>query len=306
LLVSDESTALVDAEGRREITRLLARLVPQGVTVVHVTHHAEETAPADQVLTLHEGQIVATTAGPLPPEVIDQALRQPAPSRPTPGRAQALELSGVGHVWSARTPWAQRALSGVQLRIEPGEGVVVVGGNGSGKSTLAWILAGLVVPSEGSCTLGGAPTASQVGAVGLAFQHARLQLQRPTVLADVRAAGGLDGEQAAQALRLVGLDPQELGDRSIETLSGGQLRRVALAGILGRNPPVLVLDEPLAGLDTQSRVDVLGVLRRLRSERGTTLVMVSHDLEGVASVCDRTVRLVAGRVGADVPLQVHA
>jgi energy-coupling factor transport system ATP-binding protein len=140
----------------------------------------------------------------------------------------------------------------------------------------------------------------------LAFQHARLQLQRPTVLADVRAAGGVDGDEAEKALRIVGLDPAELAERSIEQLSGGQLRRVALAGILARDPQVLVLDEPLAGLDTQSRLDVLGVLRRLRVERGTTLIMVSHDMEGVGSVCDRAVRLDGGRIFSDGPLQVNA
>jgi energy-coupling factor transport system ATP-binding protein len=273
--------------------------------VVHATHHLDETTEADQVLSMQEGSIVATT-GPLPPSEVDPALRRPAPLRPTPGRSPALDLIGVGHVWSAGTPWAQRALCDIDLRVDPGEGIVVVGGNGSGKSTLAWILAGLVIPSEGTCTLGGVATSAQVGSVGLAFQHARLQLQRPTVLADVRAAGGVASEVAEAALRSMGLDPDELGGRSIETLSGGQLRRVALAGILARDPQVLILDEPLAGLDTQSRVDVLSVLRRLRVERGTTLIMISHDLEGVESVCERTVRLDGGRVSADSPLEVLA
>jgi energy-coupling factor transporter ATP-binding protein EcfA2 len=304
LLVSDESTAMVDANGRQVVCDLLAGLPKRGVTVLHVTHHPAETLAADQVLTLSDGRVSATS-GPLrdAPSELGSVLGALAPSNVRSSGRSTLVLDDVGHIWADRTPWAQRALLGVDLRIAAGEGVVIVGGNGSGKSTLAWILAGLVSPSEGTCSLDGVAMSEQVGAVGLAFQHARLQLQRATVLADVRAAGGVRDDEAAEALRLVGLDAERLGDRSIEQLSGGQLRRVALAGLLARDPQVLVLDEPLAGLDLQSQIDLLAVLRRLRIERGTTLILVSHDLEGVNSVCDRTVTLERGRVVRDAPLQ---
>jgi energy-coupling factor transport system ATP-binding protein len=206
----------------------------------------------------------------------------------------SLEVVGVTHVYAARTPWAQSALADLDFRMAPGEGWLIVGGNGSGKSTLAWILAGLIRPTAGQCLVDGRPAADQVGRVGLAFQHPRLQVLRQTVLADVRAAGGVDAVEAEAALRSVGLDPAEVGDRAVERLSGGQLRRVALAGLLARRPGALVLDEPLAGLDDDGRAATVGVLDGLR-RAGMTLVVISHDLAGLEAVCDRTLRLVAGR-----------
>ena len=101
-----------------------------------------------------------------------------------------LILRDVGHVYSRRTPWEHRALADVNLRIDRGEALLVVGHNGSGKSTLAWILAGLLEPSEGDARIEGRPLSSVVGQVGVAFQHARLQLLRPTVSAEVSAASG--------------------------------------------------------------------------------------------------------------------
>jgi energy-coupling factor transport system ATP-binding protein len=133
----------------------------------------------------------------------------------------------------------------------------------------------------------------------LAFQHARLQLQRATVTRDVRAAGAPDDEAVAAALAAVGLDVAEVGERRIDELSGGQQRRVALAGILARRPAVLVLDEPLAGLDDPSQEALLEVLSDLRRRQGLTVVVISHDLQGMDLVCDRLVRLDRGRIVAD-------
>src|SRR5262249_40578791 len=120
-------------------------------------------------------------------------------------RPARLELRGVSHTYGLGSPWAQPALSWVNLTIEPQEGLLIVGGQGSGKSTLAWIMAGVLRPSRGVCLLGDQPVRAQIGSVGLAFQHARLQLQRPTASADVRAAGAPDDEAAAAALASVGL-----------------------------------------------------------------------------------------------------
>ncbi len=177
--------------------------------------------------------------------------------------------------------------------------MLIVGGNGSGKSTLAWIMAGVLRPSWGQVLLGGRPVTTQVGSVGLAFQHARLQLQRATVNRDLKAAGAADDQAAAAALRWVGLDPDELGQRRIDELSGGQQRRVALAGILARRPKVLVLDEPLAGLDGPSQAGLVRLLADLRRRQGLTIIVISHDLEGMDQVCDRVVRLARGRIVAD-------
>jgi energy-coupling factor transporter ATP-binding protein EcfA2 len=131
-------------------------------------------------------------------------------------------------------------------------------------------------------------------------------VQRSTVGRDVRAAGDVGRNEAEAALRLVGLDPDELLDRAVDELSGGQLRRVALAGLLTRVPRVLVLDEPLAGLDEASRAGLLDVLSDLRAAHGLTLIVISHDLEGAGTICDRVVRLDAGRVSADAALAAVA
>ena len=302
LLISDESTAMVDHAGREVLTALLARL-PQseGLAVVHISHRPEEALAADQIIALADGRRVECPI--------------PAPAGPSGhssfahwcgGTGADMELVGIGHVWADGTPWRQRALADIDLHVGAGDGVVVLGGNGSGKSTLAWILAGLIVPSEGSCLLGGRPMDTQVGAVGLAFQHARLQLLRPTVAADVRSAGGVGPAEAERALELMDLDPATVSDRSVDELSGGEMRRVAIAGLLARveakGSRVLVLDEPLAGLDQDSRASLLDVLGHLRAEIGLTLVVVSHDVEGIGECCDRVVRLHQGRVVADEPL----
>jgi energy-coupling factor transport system ATP-binding protein len=160
-------------------------------------------------------------------------------------------------------------------------------------------MAGVLRPSRGVALLGGEPVWTRVGSVGLAFQHARLQLQRATVTRDLRAAGAQDDQAVAAALAAVGLDVAEVGERRIDELSGGQQRRVALAGILARRPSVLVLDEPLAGLDDPSQEALLGVLSDLRRKQGLTVVVISHDLEGMDRLCDRLVRLDRGRIVAD-------
>jgi energy-coupling factor transport system ATP-binding protein len=160
-------------------------------------------------------------------------------------------------------------------------------------------MAGVLRPSRGECLLGGRPVTSQVGSVGLAFQHARLQLQRTTVGSDIRAAGAPDDEAVAAALSAVGLAAEEFAPRRIEELSGGQQRRVALAGILARRPSLVVLDEPLAGLDEPSQDALLEVLASLRHRQGLSIVVISHDLGGVDRVCDRVVELKGGRIVSD-------
>jgi energy-coupling factor transport system ATP-binding protein len=317
LLISDESTAMVDREGRETLTRLLADLPKRrGMAVVHVTHRLEEVAAADRSFRLAEGRIAgASGLGATPPSEADRQVAAkstqvgsltvtgPAGNGQSAGLVDfdpaPLELVRVSHVYGVGTPWAQTALSDVDLTITPGEGVLIVGGNGSGKSTLAWILAGVLRPWRGECLIGGVPTRKRIGTVGLAFQHARLQLQRATVIADVQAAGAPDERAAEAALAAVGLNAADIGEVRVDTLSGGQQRRVALAGILARRPSVLVLDEPLAGLDFRSRDSLIDVLAALRHDQGLTVVVISHDLEGVERVCDRVVRLEGGRVVPD-------
>ena len=298
LLVSDESTAMVDAEGRARLMSVLRDLVEtDGLSVVHVTHHPAEAASADRVVTLAHGTIADA---PRPSRVT--GLHVPRPRRPhRPGRAE-IELRGVGHVYSRGTPWANRALTDVNLTLRRGESLLVVGHNGSGKSTLAWILAGLIAPSEGTAELGGAPITNQIGRVGLSFQHARLQLLRPTVLDDIKTAAGVDDRTAFDALAAVGLAQVGMAGRRVDELSGGQLRRVVLAGVLASQPVAVVLDEPFAGLDAEGRDELDRLLSRLRNEHDIALVIVSHDHDLPEGVVDRVVELDAGRIVRDEPL----
>src|SRR5947209_6198988 len=208
-----------------------------------------------------------------------------------------LVLDGVGHVYSAGTPWAHSALRDVNLRFADGTRVIVVGPNGSGKSTLAWILAGLLVPSEGRITLDDGPLSIAESHTAMAFQHARLQLLRPTVAEDVHFGLDIDDDAVYGALSDVGLDPARFRERRIDELSGGEQRRVALAGVLVRKPRVLVLDEPLAGLDAPSREALVQVLGRL--PRDLTTVVVTHDTEDAERIADRALVLADGAVTAD-------
>ena len=213
-----------------------------------------------------------------------------------------IELCGVGHVYSRRSPWARRALAGVDLDIAIGEGLLVVGPNASGKSTLAWILAGLTVPSEGTALMDGAPLDTVGPRAAISFQHSRLQLFRSTVASDIAWGQGVGDDDVDPALRLVGLDPAEIRDRRIDELSGGQQRRVALAGIMARRPELLVLDEPFSGLDAPGRATLIEVVARLRAN-GTSIVVVSHDYEDAASYAARVVALEEGRVVQDGPVR---
>ncbi|GAC1589056.1 MAG: hypothetical protein NVS3B21_05390 [Acidimicrobiales bacterium] len=291
LLIADEATAMVDPAGREEIVDVLRSAADDGITVVHVTHRLAEADVADEVVHIRDGRRAAPGA-PL-------ARFRSTGSGPMPPGPLLLRLTGVGHTYGAGTPWAHCALTDVDLDIREGEGVLILGKNGSGKSTLAWALAGLLTPSEGSTELAGRPLASQVGAVALSFQHARLQLLRSTVGEDVRAASGTDSSGAEAALRLVGLDPAVFMERPVDQLSGGEQRRAALAGLLAGRPQVIVLDEPFAGLDAESRRDLADTLGELRARTHVTLVVVSHDTEGLDGVTERVVYLDAGRIVAD-------
>jgi energy-coupling factor transport system ATP-binding protein len=308
LFISDEATAMIDAPGRAEVVALLESLAAGGMTVVHVTHREAEAAKADKTILMLGGRLVPTSSiGPTPSTSPHPAVarRSPGgekvcPSVPEwarPPRRSLLRVRELGYVYANETPWARRALAGVDLDLARGEGVVVTGDNGSGKSTLAWVLAGLLEPTEGEALLEGESIVAGTGSVGISFQHARLQLLRPNVLADV--AYGADQDRASAALRSVGLDPAYMGSRRVDELSGGEQRRVALAGLLVRDPVLLVLDEPYAGLDDEARAGLAEILARLRDERDMATVVVSHDLDNAELLGDRLVTLEAGRIVAE-------
>ena len=335
LLISDESTAMIDRDGRADMLDLLASLPDAGIAVVHITHDPAEAARADRVITINGGRVlsdvpgsssideaVAGNARPVTPEEESRgATRDASKTREATTASSAKErgerawgtptLTNTEHLWADRvahtydlgTPWEKPVLRDVSLILEPGQAMLITGDNGSGKTTLSRILTGLLVPTWGNVTLGGTPMERRVGDVALSMQFARLQLQRPSVRSDILAAAGHgprigsgagrrkkglsreDGDRiVAQAMNLVGLDPA-LASRGIDDLSGGQMRRVALAGLLASNPSVLILDEPMAGLDMASRELLISVLDE-RRRAGLSILVISHDLEGMDALCD--------------------
>lgn len=287
LLIADEVTSMVDQEGRDALLGVLSGLKRQHRTsVVHITHYNNEAESADSTINLSESgdntNMVETIAAPV---VVSAAAQASGPA--------ILEVSGVSHEYNSGTPWAKAALRDVTFAVHQGDGLLIHGGNGSGKSTLAWILAGLTVPTAGTCLVGGRPAHEQVGAVALSFQAARLQLMRSRVDLEVASAAGFspkDHDRVAQALAVVGLD-SGLGKRRIDQLSGGQMRRVVLAGLLARSPRALILDEPLAGLDAETQRGLVRLLEELRREQGLTVVVISHDFAGLEELCPHTLDL---------------
>ncbi len=310
LLISDESTAMVDAGGRAQLVALFRDLAhADGLGVVHITHRAAEAAAADRTITLAGGRIVDAPARLRADDTIKTATGNTATGNTASGRPHGrlgrpiISIERVGHVYSRGTPWANRALTEVDLTVHPGEAIVVVGHNGSGKSTLAWVLAGLIEPTEGAALLDGRPIADQVGRVGLSFQHARLQVLRPMVVDEVRTAGGVDDDAARAALTAVGLDPIRFAGRRVDELSGGQMRRVVLAGVIAAQPRAIVLDEPFAGLDADGRSELDALLTRLRIQQNVALVIVSHDYDLPPGLADRIIELEGGRITRDEPLE---
>ncbi|QGP91808.1 Energy-coupling factor transporter ATP-binding protein EcfA2 [Neomoorella glycerini] len=202
-------------------------------------------------------------------------------------------------------------LENITLRVSPGDFLAVTGAGGSGKSTLAMLMAGLLEPTAGRVTLHGQPARgrgkgkglSPWQRVGMVFQQPEQQLFAETVAEDVAFGPrnlGLGGARlearVKAALRAVGLDPQAVGGRSPFTLSGGQQRRVAIAGILAMEPEVLILDEPTAGLDPAGREQVLNVVRAFYRRPGKAVVLISHNMVEVAELAREVIVLHQGRV----------
>ena len=218
-----------------------------------------------------------------------------------------VELQDVRHVYAPGTPFEVEALRGVSLAVEPDEVLGIVGGTGSGKSTLVQHLNLLLEPTGGRVLVDGVDARTLRRSelrrrVGLVFQFPEAALFAPTVGEDVAFAPrrlGMDEDEVRQRVRqtLELLGAGHLEQRSPFALSGGEKRRVAIAGVLAMAPEVLVLDEPAAGLDPATREDLLGVVRAL-GEGGTSVVLVSHDLDEVAEVADRVCVLEEGRVRA--------
>ena len=219
-------------------------------------------------------------------------------------------LDNVSYTYQEGTPFASAALSDVSLSIEDGSYTAIIGHTGSGKSTILQLLNGLLVPTEGSVRVFDTLiTSTSVNKqirqirkqVGLVFQFAENQIFEETVLKDVAFGPqnfGVSVEEAEanarEKLALVGID-ESLFERSPFELSGGQMRRVAIAGILAMDPSILVLDEPTAGLDPIGRKELMALFKKLHQD-GITIVLVTHLMDDVAEFADQVYVMEKGKL----------
>ena len=217
-----------------------------------------------------------------------------------------IKVENLTKIFNPGLPYETKAIDNVSFTVESGEFLAVIGHTGSGKTTLVQHIAGLLEPSEGrivSIADDGTETViSQKGKesmlvrrkVGIVFQYPEYQLFEETVIKDVCFGPKNQGlseeeqlERAKEALRLVSIDPDTKGEVSPFELSGGQKRRVAIAGVLAMRPEILILDEPTAGLDPKGHDDILEMIRRIRRELNMTIILVSHNMDDVAEYADR-------------------
>ena len=222
---------------------------------------------------------------------------------------EIIRIENLTHTYGEGTPFRRSAVEGLSLGIRRGELLGLIGHTGSGKSTLIQHLNGLLKPTEGRVLLDGTDIwadpkkiRSVRFRVGLVFQYPEYQLFEETVYRDIAFGPtnmGLSGEtldrRVRDAARFAGLD-ESLLQKSPFALSGGQKRRVAIAGVIAMEPEVLVLDEPTAGLDPRGREELLAHIRAYHKERGNTVVLVSHSMDEIAQNADRIAVLADGRV----------
>ncbi len=232
-----------------------------------------------------------------------------------------LEIRGLTYVYGAGTPFERKALDHVDLSIQKGEILGVIGHTGSGKSTLIQHLNGLLKPAEGEILLDGKSIWNEKGKcapetrfrVGLVFQYPEYQLFEETIAKDIaygptnmKLSQNEIDERVRESMAAVGLDPS-LADQSPFALSGGQKRRVAIAGVIAMRPDVLVLDEPTAGLDPAGRDEILGLVKDYHAQSGATVLIVSHSMEDIANIADRLLVMNHAKVlFCDTPREVFS
>ena len=226
--------------------------------------------------------------------------------------APILQVKNLNHIYSIGTPFEHQALKDVSFQVERGEFIGIIGHTGSGKSTLMQQLNGLLKPTSGQVLLDGKDiwsdkklTRQARFRVGLVFQYPEYQLFEETVYKDIAFGPrnmGLSKEEIDRRVReaadFVGITEEQLNVSPFD-LSGGQKRRVAIAGVIAMEPEVLILDEPTAGLDPEGRAEILGNIDRYRKEMNATIMMVSHSMEDVARMTDRLLVLCGSRIAMD-------
>ncbi len=215
----------------------------------------------------------------------------------------SIDVSNVSYTYSAGSPYEKMALDRVSIEIKENDFLGIIGHTGSGKSTFIQHLNGLLKLQSGGIVAFGIDLSQKKadlrklrGIVGMVFQYPEYQLFDETVYADVsfgpKNIGMLEEEidiAVRNAIELVGLDFDNIKNRSPFDLSGGQKRRVAIAGVIAMQPKVLVLDEPTAGLDPLGKQEILDMVKKLRETSETTIIMISHDIDEIAEFCTRVI-----------------
>lgn len=222
----------------------------------------------------------------------------------------SIQVKDLKHIYEKGMPGESVALEDITFSVEDGEFLGIIGHTGSGKSTLLQHLNGLLKPDEGTIEIGDTDiTASGISMVeirkriGLVFQYPEYQLFEETVAKDVAFGPrnlGLGEEEieerVREAIELVGLDYEKFKDRSPFELSGGQKRRVAIAGVIAMRPEVLILDEPTAGLDPKAHKDVLTMIEEVHRRTGNITILVSHNMADIAGLSDKVLVIDSGRM----------
>ena len=225
----------------------------------------------------------------------------------------SIKITNLTHVYMPGSPFEKKALDNVSLEIKDGQFVALIGHTGSGKSTLIQHMNGLLKPSSGEIIVDDKNITNKEvklsdirKKVGIVFQYPEYQLFEETIEKDIefgpRNLGLSDDEIALRvkrAMKMVGLDFETYKDKSPFELSGGQKRRVAIAGVVAMEPKVLILDEPTAGLDPKGRDEILGQIKKLHDEYKMTIILVSHSMEDVARVADRILVMNQGKCVLD-------
>ncbi|WP_312093187.1 energy-coupling factor transporter ATPase [Aminipila sp.] len=233
----------------------------------------------------------------------------------------SIQIKNLKHVYSEGMPFESIALDDISFEINDGEFVGIIGHTGSGKSTLVQHFNGLLKPKSGEIVVHGVNIAGQGVSmreirkkIGLVFQYPEYQLFEETVKQDVVFGPlnlGLNQEEAErsakEAIQLMGLDYEEIAERSPFDLSGGQKRRVAIAGVIAMKPEVLILDEPTAGLDPKAHRELLDVIRNIHKEQDNILILVSHNMQDIADLADKVLVMDKGRLAmAGTPREVFS
>jgi len=220
----------------------------------------------------------------------------------------SIKIENLTHIYMPKTPFEKKAIDNISIEIKQGEFVALIGHTGSGKSTLIQHINGLLKPTAGSIYIDDIDiTVKKVKLtnirkkVGLVFQYPEYQLFEETIEKDIAFGPhnlGLDNDEinkrVQRAMKIVGLDYEQYKDKSPFEISGGQKRRVAIAGVVAMEPKVLILDEPTAGLDPKGRDDILNKIVELYKQNDMTIILVSHSMEDVAKVANRIIVMDSG------------